>query len=75
MTKEYNTVLEAKKSVKSHIDFFENLLKHLNSTDKALRTRAVWAAWCLHRYINDHLIADINAASEILTPKEGENVQ
>ncbi len=75
MNQELNTVLEAKKSVKAHINFFENLLEHLKGSDKALRGRAVWAAWCLHRYINDHLIADINEAMKIHTPKEGENVQ
>lgn len=64
MTQEYNNVLEAKKSVKSHIEFFEALLKHLNGTDKALRSRACFAAWCLHRYINDQLINDIQDAME-----------
>ena len=71
MTQEYNTVLEAKKSVKAHISFFETLLKHLNGTDKALRSRAVWAAWCLHRYINDHMIKDIHDAIEQNTPPDG----
>jgi len=75
MTKEYDTVLEAKKSVKAHIEFFENLLQHLKGTDKVLRNRAVWAAWCLHRYINDHLITDVNEAVRIHAPKAAENVQ
>lgn len=74
MTQEYNTILEAKKSVKAHIDFFETLLQHLKGTDKTLRNRAVWAAWCLHRYINDHLIADINEAVRVNAPKP-EDVQ
>lgn len=71
MTQEYNTVLEAKKSIKAHIEFFESLLKHLNGTDKALRGRAVWAAWCLHRYINDRLIGEIQMAIEHNTPPDG----
>jgi len=73
MTKEYDNVLEAKRSVKAHISFFESLLKHLNGTDKVLRGRAVWAAWCLHRYINDKLIGEIQDAIEKNTPKEGEH--
>lgn len=75
MTKEYDTVVEAKKSVKAHIEFFENLLQHLKGHDKVLRGRAVWAAWCLHRYINDCLITDINHAMAAHAPKQGENVQ
>lgn len=75
MTKEYDNVLEAKKSVKAHISFFEALLKHLNGTDKVLRGRAVWASWCLHRYINDKMIGDIQDAMDNNVPKEGENVQ
>ena len=75
MTKEYDTIVEAKKSVKAHINFFEELLKHLKGTDKALRGRAVWAAWCLHRYINDHLINDIHQAMVKNAPKDGEPIQ
>ena len=75
MTQEYNTVLEAKKSLKAHISFFETLLKHLNGTDKVLRGRAVWATWCLHRYINDKMIGDIQDAIEQNAPKENAIVQ
>lgn len=75
MTKEYDTVLEAKRSAKAHIEFFEKLLEHLKGHDKALRTRAVWAAWCLHRYINDHLINDVNHIMAANTPRDTENVQ
>lgn len=73
MTKEYDTVLEAKRSTKAHIEFFESLLKHLNGTDKVLRSRAVYAAWCLHRYINDRLMGELQSVLEANTPKEGEN--
>jgi hypothetical protein len=75
MTKEYDHVLEAKKSVRAHIDFFEALLKHLKGPDKVLRNRAVWAAWCLHRYINDKMRGEIQDAMEKNVPKEGDNVQ
>ncbi len=75
MTKEYDNILDAKRSVKAHITFFEALLKHLKGTDKILRARATWAAWCLHRYINDKMISDIQEAIEKNTPKEGDNVQ
>lgn len=75
MTMEHNAVLEAKKSVKAHIAFFEALLKHLNGTDKALRARAGYAAWCLHRYINDRLMGEIQDVVEKMSQKENDNVQ
>ncbi len=75
MSKDYDNILEAKRSVKAHIAFFEALLKHLKGTDKVLRARAVWASWCLHRYINDKMIGDIQDAMEKNAPKEDANVQ
>lgn len=75
MTKENNNLLEAKRSMKANIEFLEAVLGHLKGTNKLLRDRAVWAAWCLHRYINDHLIGDINEAMRVHAPKEGEHVQ
>lgn len=75
MTKEYDTILEARHSVKAHIQFFQSLLKHLTGTDKALRSRACWAAWCLHRYINDHMMNDIQNVMQQNSPKDGQPVQ
>lgn len=72
MSQEYDTLLEARKSIKTNIEFFETLLSHLKGTDKLLRSKAVWATWCLHRYIHDHLIKDVNEAIRIHQPKEGE---
>ncbi len=62
MSEENSNVSEAKQSIKSHIKFFEALLKHLNGNDKVLQGRAMWAKWCLHRYINDGLVNDIEKA-------------
>ncbi len=59
MNKDDTNLYEAKQSVKAHIKFFEALLKHLNGSDQILKGRAMWASWCLHRYINDGLIPDI----------------
>lgn len=75
MKTELDNVLEARKSAKSHIEFFEKLLEHLKGTDKTLRARAVWATWCLHRYINDCLITDVNNAILMHSTKEGDSVQ
>ena len=55
-------VLDAKSSLKAHIKFLEALLKHLNGNDTILKGRAMWAAWCLHRYFNDGLVPDIERA-------------
>ena len=59
---ENDNVREAKKSLKSHIKFLESLIKHLQFGDNVMRGRAMWASWCLHRYINDGLISDIEKA-------------
>jgi hypothetical protein len=75
MTKEYDNILEAKRSMKAHIQFLETLLSHLKGTNTLLRNRAVWAAWCIHRYLNDKLINEIQEAIMSNAPKEGEHVQ
>jgi hypothetical protein len=62
MSKENANIIEAKQSLKSHIKFFESLLKHINGSDPSMKARAMWASWCLHRYINDGLITDIEKA-------------
>lgn len=59
MTPEESNLYEAKRSLKAHIKFFESLIKHLNGHDKILKGRAMWASWCIHRYLNDGLIDDI----------------
>lgn len=60
--KENVNLREAKKSLKSHIKFFESLLKHIQFGEEQMKSRAMWATWCLHRYINDGLIEDIKKA-------------
>ncbi len=62
MSEENKNVYEAKNSLKAHIKFFEALLKHINGNDEVYKARAMWASWCLHRYINDGLISDIEKA-------------
>jgi hypothetical protein len=73
MAKEYDNILEAKCSLKAHIQFMETLIKHLNGTDKILCGRACWAAWCLHNYFNDKLISDIQDAIQKNMPEGNEN--
>ena len=62
MSKEDANVYEAKKSLKAHIKFLEALLSHLKGSDQILKGRAMWASWCIHRYLNDSLVADIESA-------------
>lgn len=62
MSKDEKNVYEAKQSLKHHIKFFDALLKHLNGSDQIVKGRAMWATWCLHRYINDGLMVDIERA-------------
>lgn len=61
---ENKNIHEAKQSLKAHIKFFEALLGHIKGNDQVLQARAMWATWCLHRYINDGLIADIERAMQ-----------
>jgi hypothetical protein len=61
MSKEDN-IQEAKQSLKSHIKFLESLLGHIKGNNEVLKARAMWASWCLHRYINDGLVLDIEKA-------------
>ena len=70
MSEENKNVYEAKQSLKAHIKFFEALLKHVNGTDEVLKARAMWATWCLHRYINDGLMVDIEKAMKEYGNKE-----
>jgi hypothetical protein len=65
-------IYEAKQSIKSHIKFFESLLKHLNSDADRQKNRALWASWCLHRYINEGLIVDIEQAMKSHTAANDE---
>ena len=62
MSEENKNVYEAKQSLKAHIKFFEALLKHINGNDEVHKARAMCATLCLHRYINDGLIIDIEKA-------------
>ncbi len=63
-TREQN-ILDAKKSLKSHIRFFESLLDNLKfSQEGSTINKSMWAAWCLHRYIEDRLIGDMEKACE-----------
>lgn len=59
-----DNVKEAVKSLKSHIKFFESLLGHIRFGEPQFKARAMWASWCLHRYINDRLVDDIKEAME-----------
>ena len=57
-----NNTADAKKTLKSHIKFLESLIKHIDGTDKLFKGRAMWTAWCLHKYINNNLMLDIEQA-------------
>ena len=63
MNTEEQNIKEAKNSIKYHIKFCQSLLKHVSGSDEQLKLRAMYATWCLHRYINDQLIDDIEKAN------------
>jgi len=64
MTKEYEVILEAKRSLKKQIKFLIKLLKDLNSVDKTLRKKSFIASGCLHRYFNNDLIKDMEKSEK-----------
>jgi hypothetical protein len=55
-------ITEAKKSLKHHIKFFESLKEHIRRGQEPMLSRSMWATWCLHRYIQDRLVGDIEEA-------------
>ncbi len=57
-------IQEAKKSLKAHIKFLESLKENITKKEEPMLSRAMWATWCLHRYINDQLVHDIQKAIE-----------
>lgn len=52
-------ITEAKKSLKHHVKFFQSLLAHIKKGEEPFMSRSMWATWCLHRYIEDRLVHDI----------------
>lgn len=64
MTKESYKLQESKKRITSQIKFFELLLQHLQGTDPIYKSRAVWSSMCVHRYINNCLMSDIQIAMQ-----------
>ncbi len=59
MTDEKETIKAAKKCLKSHIKFLESLLQHIKGTDEVYKARALWTAWCINRYMNEHLMNEL----------------
>ena len=55
-------ITEAKKSLKHNVKFFQSLLAHIKKGEEPFMSRSMWATWCLHRYINDQLVHDIEKA-------------
>jgi hypothetical protein len=59
---EHINITEAKKSLKHQIKFFESLLAHIKRCEEPMLSRAMYASWCLHRYIQDQLMDDMEQA-------------
>jgi len=51
--------LQAIESLKYNIKFMEDLMKNIYGEDKDQIIKAIYAANCIHRYINDQLINDV----------------
>jgi len=62
LNKEEEIISEAKRIIKDNIKFFESILAHLNGEDIRLKARATFAAWCLHQYLNNQFIDDLERA-------------
>ncbi len=68
MRTEHDAVLDAKRSLKAHIQFLEKLLSHLKGPDKTLRGRAICTSWCINNYFQERLMPDIQAVIEKNSP-------
>lgn len=66
---EPKNITEAKESIKYHIKFFESLLDNIRRGKEPHMGHAMWATWCLHRYIEDRLIEDIEKAIKENSPE------
>jgi len=61
---------DAKKTLKKHIKFLEEMIMHIRKGEEPMLSNAMWAAWCLHRYIEDKLIEDITKAIQYNSKKD-----
>ena len=57
-----DNIKAAKKSLKAHIKFLKSLNDHIEKAKEPFLSRSMWATWCLHRYIEDRLVGDIEKA-------------
>ncbi len=62
MSREDASVVDAKAVIKHQIKFLESLKKHIFGDNLMLKSNAMWTAWCLHQYMQNHLIKDIETA-------------
>lgn len=62
MTRVDATVVEAKNVLKHQIKFLESLKRHISGDDLMMKSNAMWTAWCLHQYMQNQLIKDIEKA-------------
>jgi len=53
-------ILQARESVRKNIKFLKNLDKDLLSNDKDKVTPALWGAWAIHTYMQNHFIQDLH---------------
>ena len=62
MSNDSDIIRDAKKSIKHHIKFLESLKQNISFGSDEMKHKAIWATYCLHRYMNDKLMDDIQAA-------------
>ena len=71
MSKEYDNLMDARRTVKKQIDFLENLLKNLKKPDKSWRGYGIVTAWCIDRYFSEKLSNDIQEVIQKNPPPPG----
>jgi len=55
----------AKKSLKAHIKFLKSLNDHIAKAEEPFLSRSMFAAWCIDKYLNEHLKNDIEKCMEL----------
>lgn len=61
MTKNPN-IHEAIKSLDNNIKLLESMKKNIMNDKEPMLSHAMYASWCLHRYIHDKLSQDMEKA-------------
>lgn len=62
---EADVIKDAKKSLRAHIKFLNSLKDHIIKAKEPFLSRSMFAAYCIDKYMNEHLKNDIEKCMEL----------